>query len=254
VAFPDLAHPLGNLCFGGTVAGHGTGLGSMRRYTAHALVLVLGHGRYRDGLGNDRRLQPGDVVVVVPGRPHMYGPEDGDRWGDTFIVFDGPLADAWRPHGLDHQVPVWHLGPVARWQPRFERIIRRPPRTMAALSVRLGRFQRLLALVLDTRPASERPAWLTSAFQALGQPRVDLARIARRHGYSPDGFRRSFRDAVGITPSAFHRQARLRIAGRLLGRADLTLDDIARAAGFYDGFHLSREWKRAHGRSPRQGG
>lgn len=251
VAFPDLEHPLGNLRFAGTVWCHGTGLDAMRTYSAHALVLVLGRGRYRDAAGHDRRVVPGDVILVSPGRQHMYGPEAGDRWGDSFIVFDGPVADAWRPHGLDHPVPLWHLGPVQRWQPRFERIFRHPPRTLAALGLRLGRFQALLARVLARRPLNDTPAWLQEARQALSRPRIDQRALARRLGYAPDSFRRAFRAAIGTTPSAFHRQARLRIAARLLARRELNLEAIARAAGFCDAFHLSRAWKQAHGSSPR---
>src|ERR1051325_8404499 len=53
-----------------------------RRYDAYAVVLVFsGSGRYRDPSGRDRPVEPGDAIVVRPGRPHWYGPT-GASWGE----------------------------------------------------------------------------------------------------------------------------------------------------------------------------
>ncbi len=79
--------------------------------------------------------------------------------------------------------------------------------------------------------------------------RHDLARLAAATGVGRFQVIRDFREVTGLTPTAFIRDHRVRLAERLI-RAGETLAGAALAAGFADQSHLSRAFKRAHGFTP----
>jgi AraC-like DNA-binding protein len=254
IVFPNLTTPLGRILFGGTMIGtQGTGLERFRTFSDYAIVLVLGYGRYDDAAGFSARLSPGDVILVVPDHPHRYGPEPGDAWREIFVAFGGAIGDLWRGHGLDQRVPVWPVGKPQRWERRLARLLE-PPHDRVSACQHVGDLHALLAGLAALRPENAEPAWLATARLDLGQPGpgLSLTTIARRAGFSGDGFRRAFRRISGETPAAYRRRCRLEAVGRLLTRNDLTLARIAEVTGFVDAFHLSKAWKQATGRSPRQ--
>ena len=254
VPFPHLDTPLGAIRFGGHLDGTiGTGWESWRDFSYTALVLVRGAGRYRDRRGADQRLADGDLIVVLPGRQHMYGPERGDHWRESFVAFDGPIADLWRGRGLDLDHPVWRLARPAAWQQRFAALLRDPPGDPPGACARVGALHGLIAALVAARPHTHEPAWLPRVRAALARTGASpaLPTLAAMAGLSGDGLRRAFRRATGITPAAFRRQQQLAQAAQLAAQPDLTLAEIAAATGFCDAFHLSKAWKRAYGRSPR---
>lgn len=253
IALPDIPTPLGSIRFGGRLLGtQGTGFEEFRRFPDYAVVLVLGTGRYEDASGFSVRLAPGHVILVAPDHPHRYGPEAGDCWHELFVAFTGPIGELWHRQGLDPRVPVWSVGDPGPWERRWERLLR-PPRDLATACRRIGVLHTLLAEVAALRPDGQEPAWLIQARHDLAQPGLGLSMpaIARRAGFSGDGFRRAFRRAVGTTPASYRRRCQLEAVGRLLVRQELTLAQIAAATGYADAFHLSKSWKQATGRSPR---
>ncbi len=79
------------------------------------------------------------------------------------------------------------------------------------------------------------------------QTRDDLSAIA---GLSPTRFHYVFKEILGLAPMAYLRRLRLHQAQRLLVEGDLAIADIARACGFADPFHFSRQFKAACGVAP----
>lgn len=76
---------------------------------------------------------------------------------------------------------------------------------------------------------------------------VDLADLAHM---SESAFLRSIKSLTGETPQDLIRSRRLEIARRHLRGGELSLGQIAIAAGFADQAHLSRSFKQAFGQSP----
>lgn len=69
---------------------------------------------------------------------------------------------------------------------------------------------------------------------------------------SVSSFYRSFRKYTGKTPMQYLGEYRLQQAAQLLTHSDQTLWQTARACGFCDEFHLSRNFKSFYGISPSQ--
>ena len=252
-AFSGPETPIGKAEFGGRLRGTtGTGFSRFRVYGMYALVYLLaGGGRYRDRRGTDRRLEPGDLVVVFPEHAHQYGPEGGDDWDEVFVAFKGAAFDGWRMRGLDPMMPVWKLSNPAEWESRFARLLRQPSGDLEQSTVLATEIHQMIAAALAQRTTGCQ-GWLESAMQWLGggSSAPSLREIAAMSGMSHDHFRKVFKSATGESPSEFRRRRRLSQAAMMLQRADLTLDLIAESLGFCDGFHLSKAFKAEFGNSP----
>ena len=83
-----------------------------------------------------------------------------------------------------------------------------------------------------------------------GGPKVSNAELAREAGMNANAFIRKFRQAVGHTPHQYLLRLRVERACEWMRRRELTMDQIAEAAGFCDRFHFSRVFKQVMGVSP----
>lgn len=79
---------------------------------------------------------------------------------------------------------------------------------------------------------------------------LPLDRIADAFGLSRRHATRMFRDKTGMSIGAFHDQARIDCATRLLGSTDLPVGDIAGRIGLDSGAALARMMRRVAGLSP----
>ena len=128
----------------------------------------------------------------------------------------------------------------------------------AAETSMLLALRRLILGHADSRPpgqrrapegAARRVALCRELIESDPAARHDLARLATVTGVGRFQVIRDFRQVTGVTPAAFIRDRRVRLAERLI-RAGETLAGAATAAGFADQSHLSRAFKRAHGFTP----
>jgi AraC-like DNA-binding protein len=220
---------------------------------------VDGAARYEDATGLRCDIAPGDVILVFPELPHMYGPVPGGRWSEFYLVFDGPVFDLWRSQGLlDPARPVFHCDPVDRWLPRLESVPDTPRRPSASLA-EVCRLQQVLSAMLDASssggPDAGARRFLSRACALLES---DLAReihvpsLARELGTSYESFRKRFTAAMGTPPAKWRAARILERACELMQRGELSDKQIADRLGFCDAFHFSRKFKSVIGISPRQ--
>ncbi|HEV2664008.1 MAG TPA: AraC family transcriptional regulator [Blastocatellia bacterium] len=74
-----------------------------------------------------------------------------------------------------------------------------------------------------------------------------LSNVARVH---PSHLTRAFKQAVGLTPAVYQRQAQIRWVSRELRDGNKTISQIAIEAGFADHSHLTRAYRAATGSLP----
>jgi AraC-like DNA-binding protein len=84
--------------------------------------------------------------------------------------------------------------------------------------------------------------------------KLSLPEIAAASHLSPFHFSRLFSRLVGLSPSEYVLQYRLRVAERLLcfPGADCSIAEIASESGFADQAHFARSFRRAFGKTPQQ--
>ena len=250
----------------------------MRVLGSYALVYVLhGGGTYQDALRGRLRVQAGDLIVVLPDVPHHYGPPPGKVWNEFYVIFDGPVFDAWRAAGLLSRTgPQGRLGPLEYWRERLETAAGTLDDTGPAAGLASAcRLQQFLAdvLVTDSREQewiARAKATLDTAALRATTPRVHTSRVtaprvaaehadptaddpvraaARTARLPYDSFRKRFAREVGISPGRYY-SARIidHACRRLAGTAAIA--DVAAACGFCDAFHFSKRFKQHIGVSP----
>jgi AraC-like DNA-binding protein len=81
---------------------------------------------------------------------------------------------------------------------------------------------------------------------------IDLGALARVAGLSMHHFARQFKQSSGVTPHYYVTQKRVGRAQEMLVQTDLSLAEIAYAAGFSDQSHLARHFRYMLGTTPRE--
>lgn len=88
----------------------------------------------------------------------------------------------------------------------------------------------------------------------LSQPALDhsIAALAKRAGMSRASFLRHFSRHTGASPRDFVMKARLTEASNILASTQMTIKEVAAAAGFSSRSHFSRAFQTAFGSSPKE--
>ena len=81
---------------------------------------------------------------------------------------------------------------------------------------------------------------------------IDLAALAAVAGLSMHHFARQFKQSSGVTPHHYLTKKRVERAQEMLVETDLSLSEIAYAAGFSDQSHLARHFRYMVGTTPRE--
>ncbi|MBW4507594.1 MAG: AraC family transcriptional regulator [Scytonematopsis contorta HA4267-MV1] len=81
---------------------------------------------------------------------------------------------------------------------------------------------------------------------------LSLVQIAEVINISPTYFASLFKRAIGISPHQYVIQQRVEQAKSLLSKRDLSITDIALQVGFSSQSHLTQQFKRLTGITPKQ--
>lgn len=135
------------------------------------------------------------------------------------LVSGGALADAW---AWEQEVLAWYLE-LERWAWRRR------------------------------HPEAPRERWLAEAAAVVargGARPMTVEALARALGTTRSHYTRGFRRATGLTPAAWLRSERLRLAARLLVAPSEPLKAVAERTGFADAGHLGKAFRRQFGMTP----
>ncbi|MDB6001658.1 MAG: AraC-type DNA-binding protein [Rhizobacter sp.] len=230
--------------------------------TACFALLTWGSIRIRMR-GTEFIAKRGDLYAIDADEPHAGWPVDAQGWSLRTIYVD-----------LAYLHSLVSDGPVSRSIRLGEPIIRDPELSSTFYGVHrcsqeqgsaLLREERYLAFVtrLFERHAPQASAAAAATLHKedravrLAQEfldhrldeRVHLGEIAHVAGLPTHRLFRAFSRVVGMTPDAYQRQARIRLAIDLIRRGD-RLSEVAAATGFADQAHLTRSFRRAMGVTP----
>ncbi len=81
---------------------------------------------------------------------------------------------------------------------------------------------------------------------------LSLAELASVVNISPTYFASLFKQAMGVSPHQYVIQQRVEQAKLMLSKTDLAIPDIALRVGFSSQSHLTQQFKRITGMTPRQ--
>ena len=143
----------------------------------------------------------------------------------TAALWDGTVEDGLYVDTLAQMIAV-HLARVHSSQGR-------PPRTASSPSMQGARMRRVKEYIEEHLDGDLR-----------------LEAMAAEVGVNPVYFARSFREAVGESPHRYVLQRRVKRAKELLRNTEMSVVEVALAAGFSSQSHLSHWFQRYVGVSP----
>jgi AraC family transcriptional regulator len=195
------------------------------------------------------------MKITPAGERHWDRFSRGDVRGLLIEPSDAQVA-AIRPHSavLDERLS-FHGGLLSGIARRVHDEMRRMDAT-APLAIE-GLLLELVAgasrLREQNRGSGRRPHWLDDARELIHLElgaRPSLSGLAQSVGVHPVTLARAFRRAFGCTVGEYVRALRIERATHQLAQTELSLAEIALAAGFSDQSHFSNLFRRHTGLSP----
>jgi len=253
---PSLAHAA--LIGAGEIRNKRTGC-QRRTLDDFAMVyLVAGTGWFSESGGTSQEVSAGDLILLLPGMEHSYGPTVPGQWDEYWLMCSGAVFAGFHQTGLfDPRRPVWHPGLRAPLIARFDSLVTerltatrqpRDARVALAMEATFAAEAHLLITLLaqaDAAQAPELPAWLMTACAVLDanlNRAIDMRQVARACGLAYDAFRKAFTAAMGLPPARYRLERRIDRAKAML-TAGSTPARVAEALGFCDVYFFTRQFR-----------
>lgn len=221
-----------------------------RKFEFYSLShLYDGGGEFWRPGERERRLRPGEAVLIAPGDIHRYGGSDDAPYIEDSIRFTGPVADLLHRTGI-LRTGVYEFGPLRRIPALAELIA--DPSAPAQIKANILLQQLLTDLYFEHRRHEESSpiGEVIALIKARPEKWWTVTELAELCNLSPDQFRRNFLRHTGMLPKNYLEELKLRQSAELLFSTRGTVAEIAGRCGYVDPYHFSRRFKRLFGVSP----
>lgn len=221
-----------------------------RRFEFYSLShLYDGSGEFWQPGERERRLRPGEAVLIAPGDIHRYGGSDDSPYIEDSIRFTGPVADLLHRTGII-RTGVYEFGSLRRIPALAELIA--DPSAAAQIKANILLQQLLTDLYFEHRRREESSPIneVIALIKAHPEKWWTVTELAELCNLSPDQFRRNFLHHTGMLPKKYLEELKLRQSAELLFSTRGTVAEIAGRCGYVDPYHFSRRFKRLFGVSP----
>jgi AraC family transcriptional regulator, arabinose operon regulatory protein len=213
--------------------------------------------------GRRQVLHPDDVLILPPGLPHRYGPDQGDPWTIHWAAFNGTNAMEYL-----RQMPANRhafrvdpeVGPeVCRLFENLHTLLSNEL-SMARLLCASKMLEHVLGLLFFHTPPGDKIAGtaadaLATAIQYM-RKRLDrsvkLAELAQAAHLSFTHLSRLFKLRTGASPIDYFIRLKMQAACQELMTTDRPVKAIASDLGYLDCGYFSRVFRKVMGSSPNQ--
>lgn len=231
-----------------------------RRIVRDHLLYAMEAGSINGVVGGQRiTLEANGVLWLQPGSEYEFsmGPEPA---GSRIIYFRFYLGGAKLPLRVEPEYVVSQPNPTLvnlaeMLMPEFHLGDRYDATHRRALLAAI-----LCRLISETTTRQRDNAGLKPHHRARGlrfiqsnlTQRFTIEQLAEHVGLNPAYFSSQFKISLGVSPQAYIKAARIRLAQSYLVETNHTISQIADQLGYEDVYFFSRQFKSVAGRSPRQ--
>lgn len=237
-------------------SGHSSGKLVYPDYSAH--FILEGKGTYTVN-GKTYHLEAGQGFMITPNISNVYVADEKEPWRYIYATFKGPDCGALVRHsGLSDEDVVFRF-PL---EPEMLHALEGMHRAGKDLSAKgydaLGYF--LVAMSHLVRDNSRRnpshispKRYIKTAISYIDDHSshdISVQDIADFLGLDRTYLYRLFVREMGVSPSKYITQVRLKRAVSLMENPQLSIDEIANSSGFYDLSHFSKKFYEKMGMTP----
>jgi len=234
-----------------------------------AIYVTWGRGEFESTPTGRVEIGPGTVFLLFPDVWHRYRPSPDTGWDEYWVSFAGDTMDRLVERGffsaeravLTTGVEEAILGPFRSLLDRLRGEVTGFPHLIAADTIEI--LAAILATAGSTSPelVAKGPREVATVADRLvadtlrliwdqSQRDLTVADLERQLPVTRRSLERRFREALGHTIHEEITRCRLERARRLLVKTDLSVKEVAAAAGFPSPDNMGRVFRRLEGTSP----
>lgn len=222
------------------------------------MVCVEGSGWCETEVGRFP-VKRGQVVILMPGRPHAYGADALDPWTLWWFHAAGPDIEAFlRVAGTTPENPVRrprNIYPIVSLMSEILRWMERDSTTTSLMAASGAAWHVLTQLASERSRSADSGDAIEHAVEYVRARIVDhisVPELAAMASLSASHFSALFKREVGYPVLQYQTLLRMARARELLDVTSGTIAAIAAEVGYQDSFYFARQFKKIHGMTPRE--
>ena len=201
--------------------------------------------------GARHTVDAGDVLVIPPGTPHIYGADKNRPWSIHWLHAQGDLLDDFlRELKATVEQPVYRIGDSSHFLRLFEEVLDTLEHgyTARQLISAAQALAHLMAVLIHERtspnhqppnPAQRITHTIDYMKEHLNQP-LQLDTLAALANLSRSRYVALFKQEVGYAPIDYFIRLRMHSACQLLDTTDASIKEVATRLGYDDPLYFSR--------------
>ncbi|MFZ4582264.1 MAG: helix-turn-helix domain-containing protein [Paludibacter sp.] len=206
------------------------------------------------------RINPGSMILLIPGEWHRYRPLKSTGWKTHYIGFNGEMTNKLLKRiFFTPENPIQNIGLNAEILEYFNKIYNltmdeKPGYHQVCVGLLIAYISQIIAILKYKEfEGTDIEIKIKQASFMLNErvyQEVDAVKLAEELNMGYSYFRKMFTKYTGLPPVQYHLQLRIRRAQILLTTTNKTIKEIAYELGFESAFYFSRIFKEKSELSP----
>lgn len=224
------------------------------------VYISQGEGFFSSGTGETRKIEKGNLLLLIPGAWHTYHPEPATGWDEYYIGFEGEMVDRVFECGfLPKENTALEVGVNEELVKLYRQAIAvAQTDKIASQQLLSGIVMHLLGMALygsrnrffEMGDIEQKIAQAKVVMYEHLYEKVDLEVLAAKLNLSYSWFRKEFKNYTGYAPARYYQELKIRKAKELLVTTSHSVKEVAFELGYSSTEHFVSLFKKRTGFTP----